>query len=219
MSRNSTNISSRRLKFQKLTDRSSRKECKTVFCFKDGNTTFEPPSSTGYTVLPGSFNPLHEGHIQLLEAAHKLFPTKPPLFELTAVNADKPPLEINDIEKRVSQFYNRYDVVVTATPRFAEKAELLPNSVFVLGMDTALRLVMPKYYGGSEDAMIEALQKLRNEYNCSFAVGGRLIDGGFHELDPSTMPAPVRSLFTPIPESSFRMDISSTELRNQGKQL
>jgi hypothetical protein len=44
-------------------------------------------------------------------------------------------------------------------PLFTQKAELFPNSVFVVGYDTAVRLVRPDYYG-DETAMLLQFAKL-----------------------------------------------------------
>ncbi len=45
-------------------------------------------------------------------------------------------------------------VVVTSAPLFTTKSQLLPGSCFVVGYDTAIRLVMPKYYNNSEAEML-----------------------------------------------------------------
>ena len=42
-------------------------------------------------------------------------------------------------------------------PLYSAKAELLPGSTFVVGHDTAIRLVNPKYYGG-HDGMVAAVR-------------------------------------------------------------
>ena len=41
------------------------------------------------TVLWGSFNPIHDGHIKLLEAAHKVSQKERMIFELSINNKDK----------------------------------------------------------------------------------------------------------------------------------
>jgi len=61
-------------------------------------------------------------------------PNKPLLFEITAINADKPPLSLEAIEERILQFRNRWPVAITASPTFVEKARLFPGSTFVIGM-------------------------------------------------------------------------------------
>ncbi|KAE8672982.1 hypothetical protein F3Y22_tig00111832pilonHSYRG00071 [Hibiscus syriacus] len=42
-------------------------------------------------ILSGSFNPLHDGHLKLLEVATSICGDGYPCFELSAINADKPP--------------------------------------------------------------------------------------------------------------------------------
>ena len=45
-------------------------------------------------------------------------------------------------------------------PLFTLKARLYPRSTFVVGWDTAVRLVMPKYYDG-EAGMLSQFAELR----------------------------------------------------------
>ena len=52
----------------------------------------EPPGA----LLPGSFNPLHEGHVQLAAAAAAVFGNQV-AYELSVVNVDKPLLEASEI--------------------------------------------------------------------------------------------------------------------------
>ena len=59
-------------------------------------------------------------------------------------------------------------------PLYTDKARLFPNSVFVVGYDTAIRLVMPKYYGGRTQMLLQ-LSALRHQ-GCRFLVAGRLAD-------------------------------------------
>lgn len=40
-------------------------------------------------------------------------------------------------------------------PLYAQKARLFPGSVFVIGYDTAIRLLDPKYYGSREDMLLQ----------------------------------------------------------------
>jgi hypothetical protein len=40
-------------------------------------------------------------------------------------------------------------------PLFTLKAKLFADSTFVIGYDTAIRLIMPKYYGGEVTMLLE----------------------------------------------------------------
>ena len=50
-----------------------------------------------------------------------------------------------------------------------------------------------------------------------FVVGGRLHQGVFQSLESLGIPQACKELFIPIPETLFREDISSTELRAEKK--
>ena len=162
-------------------------------------------------LLPGSFNPLHHGHEELARVASRLT-GREVLFELSVVNVDKPPLTHQEAEARVAQFVGRWRAVLTRAPRFVEKARLFPGSVFVVGVDTAIRLVQPRYYGDSEASMHAALEEMR-VLGTRFLVAGRAAAGSFHTLDDAPPPLAYASMFDSIPEAQFRADVSSTELR------
>ena len=94
------------------------------------------------------------------------------------------------------------------------QASLYPGSVFVVGYDTAVRIVNPKYYDNDQASLVEALVAIRAQ-GCSFAVLGRVDSdsGEFLELEHMRhlIPPGLASLFVPVP--GFRLDVSSTELR------
>jgi hypothetical protein len=162
-------------------------------------------------VLPGSFNPVHEGHWALAELAERLLGA-PVVFELSIDNADKPSLPEEEVRRRLAQFAWRAPVVLTRAPIFARKASLLPGTTFVVGADTATRIIAPRYYV-SETALTAALQNIR-AHNCRFLVAGRVDGSGkYLGLEDLAVPAEFRDLFTGIPASTFRVDQSSTKLR------
>jgi hypothetical protein len=165
-------------------------------------------------VLAGSFNPVHVGHWRLAAVAEKMLGC-PVAFELSLVNVDKPALSSEEVRRRVAQFSWQTPVWLTRAPTFLEKSALFPGAVFVIGADTAVRLVDPKYYDGSELHMAEALQQLRQRGARFFVASREDKDGRLQELDALALPAAHRDLFTAIPASEFRVGISSTALRQQ----
>jgi hypothetical protein len=162
-------------------------------------------------VLPGSFNPLHHGHTGLAVVAAKRLGVEVH-FELSVQNADKPELPQEEVERRVRQFVGVGPVWVTRAAAFEKKADLFPGAAFVLGWDTAVRVIDPRYYGG-EPGRDRALRKLL-ERECRLVIGGRIDAGGVFRVWETPEPLSVfGGLFVPLTEADFRADVSSTELR------
>ncbi len=174
-----------------------------------GKQIADAPFSGG--VISGSFNPRHSGHEQLARVAVDLL-NQPVAFELSVTNVDKPELELTEVRRRIEQFEGRSSLIATRAPVFYEKARLMPGCTFIIGFDTLVRLVDPKYYGGSQANMFSAFLEMKS-LGCSFLVAGRVHDAGFQTLVDVDLPADLTDMFTPIPESLFREDISSTEIR------
>ena len=160
-------------------------------------------------LLAGSFNPLHQGHIELLLAAEKVT-HRDGLLELSVVNVDKPPLDIVEVERRLIQLKGRFSAVLTCAPTFARKAELFPGAWFAMGYDTAIRLLSAAYHK-DVPAMLSRFAELETR----FVVAGRLHQGAFQSLEGLDIAPGCEELFIPIPETIFREDISSTEIRSQ----
>ena len=176
--------------------------------------------STGQTLeeqilLSGSFNPVHAGHLQLVDlvATRK---ARSVCFELPLVNAAKATIDFEEAVRRARQFVGKGDIVLSLSPLFYEKAALFPNSLFVVGADTAVRLVQKRFYTNDEAEMLASFEAVRNA-GCSFIVAGRLIDDDFVTLDEIDLPEAIKDLFEILPEEVFRVDLSSTEIRKQKK--
>ena len=182
------------------------------------------------------------------------------LFEMSVTNADKPPLDPSEVERRINFFSllpvdsmpNDWGVILTNAPLFSQKTSLLEQVMnnnnnnnasssssgrrmtFVLGTDTFVRIINPKYYNNSIDNMIDALVEMK-EKGVHFIVGGRLEqqqqqssmgdDGSIMEKkmmkfingeeEVKSLPLHVREMFTLLSEEEFRLDVSSTEIRKQ----
>ncbi|KAL7467563.1 hypothetical protein ACHAXS_007807 [Conticribra weissflogii] len=164
------------------------------------------------------------------------------LFELSVTNADKPPLDPSEVERRLDLFLklppsslpSDWGVILTNAPLFSQKTGILSEIVsgnsssglnrtltFVLGTDTFLRIINPKYYENNRENMLTALTEMKGR-GVHFIVGGRLEQGvqgepkfvsGEEEL--FSLPSNIQNMFTILREEDFRVDISSTELRKK----
>ena len=166
------------------------------------------PSRPGPCLLPGSFNPIHHGHRGMLALAGVRLGVRA-AYELTVVNADKPPITPKAAAARLAHFTEDDTIWLTRAPTFPDKARIFTRPTFVVGVDTLVRIAEPRFYGG-RDGRDEALHILRSS---RFIVFGRHTGATFETLNSLALPAALRNLCIAIGEEEFREDISSTEIR------
>ncbi len=176
----------------------------------DGRLTRSAPVPSA--LLPGSFNPRHDGHLGLARAASEMLGA-PVHFELSVENVDKPPLTAAEVRRRIAQFASEATVELTRAPTFLEKSRLFPGAAFVIGADTAERLVASRYYGNSEARLDAALEEMASRGTRVLVAARRDPAGRVHTLADAAVAPRFAGLFIEIPESRFRLDVSSTELR------
>lgn len=177
-------------------------------------------------LVPGSFNPLHDGHKFLLEEGKKLANG---IYELCVFNVDKPPLNKREIMKRLAQF--DCPVILTNAPTFVEKAKMFPGVSYSIGIDTALRLIDPIYSNGDDIQMIKNLMKM-GFASTEFFIASRTLSacnlGDRYDLNQILQPSDlvtlplimdkinpiIREMFQEIVDNIHK-DVSSSVIRNE----
>jgi nicotinic acid mononucleotide adenylyltransferase/nicotinamide mononucleotide (NMN) deamidase PncC len=168
--------------------------------------------TAGLLVFPGSFDPLHEGHLRMAVIAQEIA-ERPIDFELSALNVDKPALDYLEMRTRADQFAGR-QLWLTRAATFLEKLDVFPEGTFVMGADTFARLADPRFYGGSTEAADRAAQRIAGQAR-GLIVFGRERGGVFEDASLLDVPRPLRDVAYFVSPREFRMDISSTELRRR----
>ena len=166
------------------------------------------------SILSGSFNPLHHGHTKLLDYCSNKF-DRNKFYEISISNVDKPNINIDDLISRLEKFQKYEKILITKSSKFVEKANLFPNSHFVMGYDTAIRVLDESYL--APDDSLDDLFKIIENKSCKFIVAGRanINTKKFNNLSINEVIYKYRSFFHIIQEKDFRQDISSTEKRRQ----
>lgn len=162
-------------------------------------------------VFPGAFNPMHEGHQEMIRVA-KVLTGHDALLEISTFNVDKPPLDYMDMQARCDGIGKAYPLAFTNAPTFTEKAALFPGTVFMVGSDTLERIGQARYYGNSNDQRDLAIAKLAAA-GVRFLVFGRLVNDEFRGLEAVDIPESLRALSDAVPEQDFRLDVSSSAIR------
>lgn len=142
----------------------------------DGAIVIEPDGSVkSLSILDGkelvsvstSANPLSPLHFLLMREGRKAVEGGIPVLELCLGNPDKGEIDLHEIAARAAQAHGLCHVIVrTGSGKFIDK--VAPNQSHVIGIDTAIRILDPKYYG-ADDATLAERQALVQQMLETFA--------------------------------------------------
>ncbi len=178
-------------------------------------TVFNPQAEFTQAIFPGSFNPIHKGHLEMIDIAEHRLGNRVAL-EISVQNIDKPPLDYIELEYRLAEIEKVHPgqaVWFTQTPLFEDKSQLFRESMFVVGTDTLRRFADLRFYHESTHQLHDVLRMIAY-HNCRFLVFARKNrDGTTDSLETISIPDMLRSLCDEVPEDIFAMNISSSDLR------
>ena len=159
-----------------------RQDIRTVVCVSpdsniENSKFYEDLTLPAKTVIyPGTFNPLHEGHLEILRSFLSMTSHHRPrpivLFEYCLNNVDKQDKDIEKLKEIIMQFNGEnpmlkflkgnqgkgyfgfsFGIILTRAAKFVDKSIEFKNCYLLCGADTMTRIFMTKYYkdAGAEE--------------------------------------------------------------------
>ena len=169
-----------------------------------------------YSLMSGAFNPPHEGHFGIAQAAQEQYHYTS-VFEITAEPPHKDALSVQTLLQRSQLLKGHNRLFTSKLPYYIDKARKYPGRPMILGADAMVRMMDPKW-GLNLGEMFEEFYNL----NTKLFISAREVDGKLTTCDSilldirDTLPfkdwAAAQIIMKPI---NGEWNISSTEIREK----
>lgn len=167
--------------------------------------TFDPQ---GKILYPGSYNPLHFGHIKAARAGERASGMDI-VFEISTKRVDKGEANRSDLLARANLMRGTGAVIVGSNASlFSQKLDTYGINTFLVGTDTAIRIVDPRCYA---DRTMHAVLGHMRDHEVTFFVMQRTLPTGDAPFTREYIPSEYRGMFVDVPGT---FDISSTQIRD-----
>lgn len=186
------------------------------FFAANGKRLATMPTNKHLALMPGAYNPPHEGHLAAAQAVMDEY-GRTTVFEVTAEPPHKEALSVQLLLQRAKLLQGHDRLFTRKEPYYLDKAKSFPGIPMVLGADAMVRMLDPKW-GINPIDLFKGFIGLETK----LLVAGRVVDGKFvtcqdilNDLRTKGSPgvwALATNVLMPV---DGRWDISSTELRNK----
>jgi nicotinic acid mononucleotide adenylyltransferase/nicotinamide mononucleotide (NMN) deamidase PncC len=181
--------------------------------FQANGKRLQNVNNINYVIMPGAYNPPHEGHFGLVSQYESLYSGKV-IFNITTNPPHKDELNLQACLKQAKMLQGTDRLFSRNDPLYIDKARKHPNTPIIIGADAFLRLFDSKW-----DPNIEASMEEFKSLGTKFFVGGRVVDGKFLSLNDVITTFNVDKLYQKylnlFVELPGRWDITSSEIRNK----
>lgn len=168
-------------------------------------------------IYSGSFNPMHKGHIDIINWCNKYLKHKP-YIEISAINPDKGTLDYIDINPRIRDISNSVGnsiagIIISKLPYFQLKIWTYKSPQFLVGTDTFNRVFNPKYYN-ENDRKLHAIAEDIRIYNSFF----HILDRKDYSVDNSVIAEfGLQNHVRLVPKSEYEDSegLASSKIRNK----
>lgn len=183
--------------------------------FSANGKRFDKLTDIYCAIMPGAYNPPHDGHFGVANQVLKQF-RRTPVYEITAEPPHKDALTVQQLLQRAKLLQGRDRLFTRKEPFYIDKARAFPGIPLVLGADAMVRLMDPKW-GVDIHSMLRELDTMGTK----LYVAGRMVDGKWmsaHDVMHKFKDI-VDEYANTFREVYGRWDISSTEIRNKQEEV